>query len=184
MENPVGVVTGDDIGQHCRSPPLKIFKIGFNLKIFGGKNMNEYNYTGNKTKNCFTAYLQKCIRWKRCNFLLNIENINGMEMPLEKEILTVGSITVDEMLELHCKEKLLIKECGGEYPEWDELSDQRLVTALLRLREDERHLIYQHVFEERTFKEIGYLNGIRVEKVKSIYYYAIHKIRKWTGGDR
>lgn len=54
----------------------------------------------------------------------------------------------------------------------------------MMLREDERHFIYQHVFEERTFREIGCLNGIKEDKVKNIYYYAICKIRKWMGGDR
>ena len=54
---------------------------------------------------------------------------------------------------------------------------------LLMLREDERCFIYQHVFEERTFKEISCLNEVKEDKVKSIYYYAIHKIRKWMGGD-
>ena len=77
---------------------------------FGGKNMNEYDYTGDKTKNHFTAYLQKCIRWRR--------------------------------------------------------------------------LIYQHVFEEKSFEEMSFLNEIAKEKLKSIYYYAIQKIRKQMRGDK
>ena len=35
--------------------------------------MNEYDYTGDKTKNYFTAYLQKCIRWRRWNYLKSKE---------------------------------------------------------------------------------------------------------------
>lgn len=45
-------------------------------------------------------------------------------------------------------------------------------------------LIYQHVFEERTFDDMSRINGLSPYKVKGIYYYAIRKIRKWMGGAR
>lgn len=145
--------------------------------------MNEYDYTGDKTKNYFTAYLQKCIRWKRWDYLKKKEKIGRIERPLEKSLMDFDSL-VDEMLELRYREEVLSREQEGRYPEWNELSDQRLTEALLMLREDERCFIYQHVFEERTFKEIGNLNGLKEDKVKNIYYYAIHKIRKYMGGNR
>ncbi len=145
--------------------------------------MNGYNYTGDKTKNYFTAYLQKCIRWKRWNYLKNKEKIGRVERPLEESLVDFSS-SIDEMLELRYREEAFSSEQEGRYPKWNELSDQKLVEALLMLREDERCFIYQHVFEERTFKEIGYLNGIKEDKVKNTYYYAIHKIRKWMGGNR
>ena len=44
-------------------------------------------------------------------------------------------------------------------------------------------LIYQHVFEERTFEEMSGLNGLSEERCKGIYYYAIRKIRKVMGGE-
>lgn len=62
--------------------------------------------------------------------------------------------------------------------------DHRLVEALLTLREEERKMIYQHVFEEKTFDEISMLNGLPSDRVKGIYYYAIRKIRMMMGGDR
>ena len=46
-----------------------------------------------------------------------------------------------------------------------------------------RKLIYQHVFEERTFEEMSRLNGLSEERCKGIYYYAIRKIRKVMGGE-
>ena len=145
--------------------------------------MNKYDYTGDKTKNYFTAYLQKCIRWKRRDYLMKRKNIINMEKHLEESLME-NLITIDEMMELYYKEEILFKECEGVYPEWNDLSDKRLVASLLNLCEDEKRFIYQHVFEERTFKEISCLNGVKEDKVKSIYYYAIHKIRKWMGGDR
>ena len=144
--------------------------------------MNEYDYTGDKIKNYFTAYLQKCIRWKRWNYLKKKEKIGRVESPLE-EFLVEFDPLIDEMLESRYREEVLSREQEGRYPGWNELSDQRLTEALMMLREDERHFIYQHVFEERTFREIGCLNGIKEDMVKNIYYYAIYKIRKWMGGN-
>lgn len=108
--------------------------------------MNEYNYIGNRTKNYFTAYLQKCIRWKRWNYLNNKENIDCIERPFMKEPLISCSESIDEMLERHRKEEILLREQKGQYPKWNELSDYRLAEVFLMLREDEKHFIYQHVF--------------------------------------
>ena len=111
------------------------------------------------------------------------EKISRVEKPLEESLVDF-SFSIDEMIELRCREEILSREQEGRYPGWNELSDHRLIEALMMLREDERHFIYQHVFEERTFREVGCLNGIKEDKVKNIYYYAICKIRKWMGGDR
>lgn len=54
--------------------------------------------------------------------------------------------------------------------------------SLLRLSEEERKLIYQHVFEGRTFDEMSLRNGLPAYKIKGIYFYAIRKIRKMMGG--
>ena len=145
--------------------------------------MSESKYTGNKTKNHFTAYLQTFIRGKRMQYLKKKEIIRKMEQPLDN-LYTDHGIALDEMHEIIYKENLLLKESRGDYPEWNELSDQNLINSLMLLNEEERKVIYQHVFEERTFKEISLLNGVPDEKVKNIYYYAIPKIRKWMGGDR
>lgn len=145
--------------------------------------MSECNYTGNNTKNYFTAYLQKCIQWKRQRYLKKEESINIKEKALEEISQTKYGMTLEEMVELRYREALLLKEHDREYPKWNELSNQRLITALLLLREDERKLIYQHVFEEKDFKEMGYLNNLPDRCVKAIYYYAIRKIRKWMGGN-
>lgn len=146
--------------------------------------MNEYDYTGDKTKNYFTAYLQKCIRWKRWNYLKSKENNESLERILGEEYLFGYGTSIDEMLELTYKEERLSREREGRYPGWNELSDRMLIEAILRLSEEEKSFIYQHVFEEKTFKEIGCLNGIKEDRVKSIYYYAIYKIRKWIGGNK
>ena len=99
--------------------------------------MNEYDYIGNKTKNYFTAYLQKCIWWKRWNYLKKKEKIDRVERPLEESLVEFGPST-DEILELRYREEVLSEEQERRYPGWNELSDQRLTEALLMLREDEK----------------------------------------------
>ena len=74
------------------------------------------------------------------------------------------------------------QEAEGKYPEWNKMSDEHLVAAIYLLSDEERKLIYQHVFEERTFKEMSRLNGLSEDRCKGIYYYAIKKIRKMMGG--
>ena len=99
--------------------------------------MNEYDYIGDKTKNYFTAYLQKCIWWKRWNYLKKKEKIDRVERPLEESLVEFGPST-DEILELRYREEVLSEEQERRYPGWNELSDQRLTEALLMLREDEK----------------------------------------------
>lgn len=64
------------------------------------------------------------------------------------------------------------------------MSDEKLMEALYTLRDEERKLIYQHVFEERTFEEMSSLNGVSEERCEGVYYYAIRKICKVMGGEK
>lgn len=146
--------------------------------------MNEKNtFTGSKIKNQFTAYLLSFIRGKRRDYLHKKIQISNAEMPVDEFATTEIGLSMEEALEIKQKEEVLLREAEGNYLQWDEISDKRLMEALMLLREDERKLIYQHVFEERTFDEIGLMNGIPKQKAKGIYYYSIRKIRKMMGDD-
>lgn len=141
--------------------------------------MSEYDYTGNKTKNSFTAYLQKFVRRKRQDYIDRKNYLCKMETSFEKNTCINVGMTLDDMFEMEQRERLLMRERKGDYVNWNELSNRKLVDSLMMLGEEERKFIYQHVFEERTFKDIAVLNGLTEEKVKNIYYYSIRKIRKW-----
>lgn len=147
--------------------------------------MNEKNtYTGNKVQNQFTAYLLGFIRGKRRDYLAKKVKISNSESPLEELFSLETGATIEELLEQEKKDELLILEARGNYPDWQDISNDRLMEALVTLREDERQLIYQHVFEERTFAEMGRLNGLSEDRCKGVYYYAIRKIRKMMGGKK
>lgn len=111
------------------------------------------------------------------------QKIRNVEKPLVEARRIENVVTIEEMIEIHYKEELLIKELKEDYLDWTELSNPKLANSLEKLREFERHLIYQHVFEEKPFKEIGRSNGLTDKQVKAIYYYAVKKIRKWMGGE-
>lgn len=141
----------------------------------------EQKYNGSKTRNYFTAYLLASIRGKRLRYLEKQQKILFAEENLEDKEYTDADISPEERLELEQKEQLLMEEAQGIYPEWNEMTDISLIEAMFSLQEEERKLIYQHVFEERTFKEMSILNQMTEERCKGAYYWAIRKIRKRMG---
>ena len=141
-------------------------------------------YSGSKTKNYFTAYLLASIRGRRMRYLEKQQKILFTEENLEDKEIRDTDLSLEERLELERREQLLVEEAQGIYPEWNEMTDINLMEALLSLQEEERKLIYQHVFEERTFKEMSGLNQMTEERCKGAYYWAIRKIRKRMGGKK
>ena len=133
--------------------------------------MNKKTYTGSKIQNHFTAYLIQFVRGKRHDYLEKKIQMADAEELLEDIGQMEARIVIEELLENQTREQLLLQEAQGKYPEWNKMSDE------------ERKLIYQHVFEERTFEEMSRLNGLSEERCKGIYYYAIRKIRKVMGGE-
>lgn len=145
---------------------------------------NKNTYTGSKVQNHFTAYLLQFVHGKRRDYLEKKIRTADTEEPTEDIGEMKTPMFFDDVLEKTERERLLIGEKEGKFPEWNQLSDKRLVEAILLLREDERRLIYQHVFEERSFEEMSRLNGLSEDRCKGVYYYAIRKIRKMMGGKK
>lgn len=144
--------------------------------------MNEkHTYSGDRTKNHFTAYLLEFIKGRRSSYLDKKIRTEKDSFLMEEIAEIEERITFEEMRENQERERILLKEAAGEFPEWDELSDEKLVKSLLMLNEKERELIYLHVFEERSFKKIGEMTGMTAERCKDAYFYAIRKIRKRLG---
>ncbi len=144
--------------------------------------MNEnHTYTGDKVKNHFTAYLLEFIRGRRTAYLNKKIKAARGEYSMEGIEELEERIAFDEICEKQEREQMLLRESCGNYPKWGDLSDKKLVESLLLLKEEERRLIYQHVFEKRSFNEMSRMNGLTPERCKGIYYYAIRKIRKRVG---
>ena len=141
----------------------------------------KHGYTGNCTGNRFTAYLFKFIKVRRSSYLSGKIRTEQNSFLVEEIEEIEERITFEEMRANREREQILMKETGGVFPEWDELSDERIVKLLLMLSDIERELIYLHVFEERSFAEIGQITGMTTQRCKDVYFYGIRKIRKRMG---
>lgn len=108
----------------------------------------EKKYSGSKTRNYFTAYLLASIQGRRLRYLEKQQKILFAEENLEDKEITDIDISLEERLELEKKEQLLLDESKGIYPEWNEMTDINLMEAMFSLQEEERKLIYQHVFDD------------------------------------
>lgn len=103
--------------------------------------MNKYTYTGSKIQNHFTAYLIPFVRGKRHDYLeKKIQRADAEEL-LEDIGQMEAGIVIEELLENQTREQLLLQEAQGKYPEWNKMSDERLMKALHTLRDEERKLI-------------------------------------------
>lgn len=144
--------------------------------------MNEKRtYSGERTKSYFTAYLMEFIKGRRSSYLNKKIRTENNSFLMEEIAEIEERISLEEMQENLEREKTLLKEAMGIFPDWGELEDRKLVQLLLLLREEEKNLIYLHVFEERSFDDMSKITGLTSERCKSIYYYAIRKIRKEMG---
>lgn len=135
-----------------------------------------------KVQNTFTAYVVRSIEGSRKKYLAKKSRVAIMEDYLEEDAITEPSIYFEEFYDKHKREDILEKESQGTYLPWDELSDRNLVAAIWLLKQGERELLFQHIFEEKSFDEISRETGEAKNKVENRYYYAIKKIRSWMGG--
>ena len=143
------------------------------------KNKDTYK---NKTQNMFTAYVVRSVKGARMKYMDKNNYRESMENHLEDDAEYEPMIHFDDYYEAARRERLLENEKQGRYPDWEELSDDQLIKAIRLLQKEERDLIFQYVFEEKSFAEISVELGESRKKIENRYYYAIKKIRKWIGG--
>lgn len=143
------------------------------------KAMKDKDTYKNKVQNTFTAYVLKSVNGVRKKYLAKKLRVEIMENYLEEDPMVEPSVHFEEFYSNYKKEELLRLEGMGEYPSWDELSDRNLVAVLWLLKQGERELLFQHIFEEKSFEEISREAGEAKNKIENRYYYAIRKIRKW-----
>ena len=139
-------------------------------------------YTRSKIENTFAAYLMKSLELRRKKYLFKKEGLAIREEHLEEMAGMEPSITFEEQMDTHSREKFQQIEKETGYFSFEELNDDRLICCLRMLSEEEREIIYQRVFEERPFKEISKRTGKSLDRVNGIYYYAVRKIRNWMEG--
>lgn len=135
-----------------------------------------------KIQNMFTAYVVKTIEGNRKQYLAKRNYRASMENYLEDNMEYEPSIRFEDEYAARQKEVILRAEMKGQYPSWEELSNDQLIRAIKLLQKEERDLIFKYVFEEKSFDEIGVELKEPSNKIENRYYYAIKKIRKWMRG--
>ena len=90
--------------------------------------MNKKTYTGSKIQNHFTAYLIQFVRGKRHDYLEKKIQMADAEELLEDIGQMEARIVIEELLENQTREQLLLQEAQGKYPEWNKMSDERLIS--------------------------------------------------------
>lgn len=143
------------------------------------KNKDTYE---KKIQNTFTAYVVKSVEGRRKIYLAKKHRVETMENYLEEDSITEPSVHFEDYYTQYKRENVLEQEIQGTYLTWDELSDRNLVAAIRLLKKEERELLFQHIFEEKSFDEISQETGVARNKVENRYYYAVKKIRNWMGG--
>lgn len=136
----------------------------------------------NKVQNTFTAYVVRSVEGRRKKYLAKKKRVETLESYLEEDSIAEPYIHFEEYYDKYKKADILEREGQGDYLPWDELSDHNLVAAIQLLKQGERELLFQHIFEEKSFDEISQETGEARNKVENRYYYAIKKIRSWMGG--
>lgn len=89
--------------------------------------MNKKTYTGSKIQNHFTAYLIQFVRGKRHDYLEKKIQMADAEELLEDIGQMEARIVIEELLENQTREQLLLQEAQGKYPEWNKMSDERVI---------------------------------------------------------
>jgi len=138
---------------------------------------NQDTYIKNKVQNTFTAYLVKAVKGVRNKYLANKNRIAVHENFLHDAQGYELYQKFEDLIDIY--ENEMQERDGGINQFFGGLDNDKLFQAVMLLKDSEREIIYLHVFEEKTFREIGSRLNKTESIVKGRYYYALTKIRKW-----
>src|SRR5699024_12382866 len=118
------------------------------MKFRRNQHMNEkHTYSGDRTKNHFTAYLLEFIKGRRSSYLAKKIRTEKDSFLMEEIAEIEERITFEDMRESQEREEIRLKEAAGEFPEGNDLSGEKLVKSLLMLNDNGRGRNYPHVLE-------------------------------------
>lgn len=136
-------------------------------------------------QNRFSAYVVAAVSNRRARYL---ENKNRTE---EKEYAVLDMIDrayTDFSDEFN---KYIMEQILQESREISKLEQiisltqgQKMIYAIVCLKDREKALIFGRVFEELEFEELGKRHGISGKQAEMAYYYVIRKIRKRMEGTK
>lgn len=136
--------------------------------------INNENDAQDISQEVFLNFFKKCLSEKTFN-----GNIKGF-LCVSAHHLSINNIQNKRNSNILYNDSLLYKE-DDEEPEF---IDVKLIKAWKNsINEDERTLIREHLFFDKTFKEISQETNTSINTIKSSYRRAIKKIRKELNDD-
>lgn len=114
----------------------------------------------------FTAYLAKSIKRAKAKYLKKKQFIETVEISMEhpKYLLEAEDFNFDEIFPL-------------------EMNNYKLQQALETLSEAEFDILYKHVVEKFSLKEISELLGMGYSATRQSYRRSLHKLKSFMGAD-
>lgn len=132
----------------------------------------------------FTLYLQAALKNSKGNYLLKKAKVKGNEVSVEEyedvadyeaqDFLTQIEYATYKIFDGAMEMKLLL----------DQITDNRLIQALVGLSEQQKNIILLRIFYEKSFEDIGKIVNMPGKKAENTYFNTIKKIRKMLGGNR
>lgn len=138
--------------------------------------MKSDTYVKNRVQNMFTAYLLKAVEKTRKKYLDREDKIKVHEKFLHDSQSAEPYQSFEEFIEKQYREEQVRVGEPGQF--FCGLENDRLLKAVKLLKDSEREIIYLHVFEEKTFREIASDQNEKESTIKGRYYYALSKIKK------
>ena len=130
---------------------------------------NEGHNEADILQNQFTAYISVAIQRRRTMYILQAIHKQEVEVLIDDPV--AGS-SYD-----------IFEDIISELPLLMQFENDRLIYALKKLSERERHIFLARVLDEKSFEELANTYGLGYQGVAAVYYRAIRKIRKWMKED-
>ena len=130
---------------------------------------NEGHTEADILQNQFTAYISVAIQRRRTVYILQVIHKQEAEVLIDDP---VSGSSYD-----------IFEDIISELPLLMQFENDRLIYALKKLNEKERHIFLARVLDEKSFEELANVYGLGYQGVAAVYYRAIRKIRKWMKED-
>ena len=130
---------------------------------------NEGHTEADILQNQFTAYISVAIQRRRTMYILQAIHEQEVEVLIDDP---VSGSSYD-----------IFEDIISELPLLMQFENDRLIYALKKLSERERHIFLARVLDEKSFEELANTYGLGYQGVAAVYYRAIRKIRKWMKED-
>ena len=144
--------------------------------------MNKYHKENSDVQNRFTAYLVVAVKNTKIQYGEKKEFIRQHELApaesYEKNYTDFDREFGRYISEQYCNHFRDINKMQELL--WT-LEGERLVKALKKLKERERQILFERVFGEQSFLDIGKELDLTSTQAEQVYYYAVRKLRKELG---